>query len=126
MFRIEHGKGIGRIMLVVALAVISLACVTSAMLVPVPTVQGALYAAHLEKAGMPAAEPTAEGKGICAIAWTAVHLRAARGSDARVLDTVARGAVVTVRSKAGDWWLVELDGRVGYVRGKYLQETECK
>jgi len=43
-----------------------------------------------------------------------------------VLDTVARGAVVTVRSKAGDWWLVELDGRVGYVRGKYLQETECK
>ena len=55
MFRIEHGKGIGRIMLVVALAVISLACVTSAMLVPVPTAQGTLYAAHLEKAGTPAA-----------------------------------------------------------------------
>ena len=110
----------------IAYALTQIACVTSAMLVPVPTAQGTLYAAHLEKAGTPAAEPTAEGKGICAIAWTAVHLRAARGSDARVLDTVARGAVVTVCSKAGDWWLVELDGRMGYVRGKYLQETECK
>jgi len=39
---------------------------------------------------------------------------------------VARGSLKKKRSKAGDWWLVELDGRVGYVRGKYLQETECK
>ena len=110
----------------IAYALTQIACVTSAALVPVPTVQGALYAAHLEKAGTPAAEPTTEGKGICAIAWTAVHLRVGQGSDAWVLDTVARGAVVTVCSKAGDWWLVELDGRVGYVRGKYLQEMECK
>ena len=107
------------IIVLIAYALTQIACVTSAALVPAPT-------AHLEEAGTPAVEPATEVVSVCATAWTAVHLRAARGSDARVLDTVARGAVVTVRSKAGDWWLVELDGRVGYVRGKYLQETECK
>ena len=40
IWRIEHGKGIGRIMLIVALVMVSLACVTSAVFVPAPTVQG--------------------------------------------------------------------------------------
>ena len=103
----------------IAYALTQIACVSSAALVPAPE-------AHHENVGTPTAAPTSEDADVCAIAWTAVHLRAGQGSDSAVLDTIERGDAVTVRSKAGSWWLVDVDGRTGYVRGLYLQEVECE
>ena len=112
-----------RIVIFVFAVFSSLACVTSAVFVPLAETA---YPTATEPTLEVAQQPTLLKAPVCASAWTAVHLRAGQGSDEQASDTVMRGAKVTIRSRAGAWWLVEFNGRVGYVRAKYLRETECE
>ena len=65
---------------------------------------------------------------LCAvvIADTAVHLRTAATETARSIDHLVNGEVVYIESKgSGEWWMVHHQGMIGFVKAKYLKESEC-
>jgi len=56
---------------------------------------------------------------------TAVNLRKGPSTDTEALGQVPVGTVVTDCVKEGDWYQVNYNGTVGYIRGDKLQEVEA-
>lgn len=66
---------------------------------------------------------------LCAVvvADVALHVRQEASERALVLDWLARGDVVHVVDQSdGDWWFIEREGISGYARSVFLKEQECE
>ena len=56
----------------------------------------------------------------------ALTLRAADGVDNSPVGWLLAGDIVhLVGPPEGDWWPVDIDGRVGWARSSYLEKVEC-
>jgi uncharacterized protein YgiM (DUF1202 family) len=122
------------IVLLLCLALVSLACVSTAL--------SAVSSSTDEPTGTPARDPAPAGAvywmtepietrtlQVCAvvIADQALHLRNGPNIDAEVLGYLMRGDVVKVISDLDSNWSRVRSGTVeGYARGEYLEESECK
>jgi uncharacterized protein YgiM (DUF1202 family) len=65
---------------------------------------------------------------LCAIvtAEQALHLRAEPSATSQVIGWLKAGEIITVDSRAGEWWKVTARANTGYAHADYLQESECK
>lgn len=127
--------------LIVCLALMSLACLQTAMVSDPLQTGTATPAVENVKESL---EPTAGEIGLdtpatntqatrpaelsCAkvIAIKALHLRASGSDKAAVVAWLENGDMVQMKSTADpDWWFVEYAGMMGYARSEYLEEVEC-
>ena len=66
----------------------------------------------------------AKGDIMYGVAWvngSNLRLRSAANTSSTILDTAAKGEVVVVVGKQGDWYKVIYDLQVGYMHGDYLK-----
>lgn len=110
-----------------ALAMAILACSPAVTATPVPTklpTETEQIANIATTTPMPTDRPD-----VCAevAAGGYLHLRGDRSEEARVIDWLPDGEILTVIASYGDgWMLVEHDGVLGYVRAIYTKEAKCK
>jgi uncharacterized protein YgiM (DUF1202 family) len=121
------------IVLILCLALISLACLSTAspmVTYPADTPTAGATASADEVFDLPVSQissATATNK-LCAvvIAAEALHLRIDANEHARILTWLKNGEVVQVVSDANiDWWRIDARGVSGYARSIYLQIVEC-
>ena len=119
---------------VLCLALSSLACLQSAMMPPAPVVtmaptfatQTAAPVSEILPSALPSATSAAERCAVV-IASDALNLREGLSVHSQVLTWLDRGDVVHVVDLSnGDWWKVEYAGVTGFVRSIYLQERMCE
>ena len=130
------------IVLFTCLALMSLACLQTAMVADGPVQTGTATTAVNVKEIL---EPTVGESGLdtpatstqatrpteltCArvIAIKALHLRASGSDTAAGVAWLENGDLVQVNATADpDWWFVEYAGMMGYARAAYLEESECE
>ncbi len=70
------------------------------------------------------AEATEIKSGIGTVTASALRLRSAPSSDARILSTASRGDKVVVLRRVGDWYLVNYNLDIGYMHRDYLSVTD--
>ena len=64
--------------------------------------------------------------GIGFVTGSSVRLRNGASTDSKVVDTAAKGEVVVVISKSGDWYKVVYDLQEGYMHGDYLDVAQAE
>jgi len=107
------------IVLFMCLALMSLACLQTAM--PAGAVQMGTAT------GDPA--PTQSAEIVCArvIAVKALNVRFGASEQEDVMTWLRSGEVVQVLDQSDrDWWKIERDGVIGFARSVYLEEVECE
>ena len=122
-------------MILLALAFAALACTKQAPAaepVALATGTSSPTSADLAPAGAAAAEFDQVGIDLaqgCArvTAEQALHIRIDADPSARVVAFAKRGDLVRVISTVDSaWWLVQLDGVVGYARVSFLEPADCE
>lgn len=120
------------IMILSVLGLMSLACLESAALAAdlPPTVTATLAAPTEDPAGAVFEIGEESPGGVlypCAVvvAEEALHLRGGAGVGYPVIGWLVRGERVRVIDQSdSDWWLVDVNGRTGYARARYLRLEE--
>lgn len=120
--------------LFLCLAVVSLACLSTAagsslpaVDEPAPSQVSTMGAVATDEAPL-TMEPTLVTDRSCAvvIAAESLHLRGGASESAEVLTWLNRGVVVElVNNSDPDWWRVRFEGFEGFARSVYLQNVEC-
>jgi uncharacterized protein YgiM (DUF1202 family) len=124
------------IMLIMCLALMSLACLESAAVVNQPSaVSGDVVTATAVESivptvtkGLDTPAATRPAKVSCAkvIASDALNLRMQASEQSRILAWLKNNdVVVVVDTSNADWWFVQSAVLSGYVRSVYLQKSEC-
>ena len=122
------------LILILCLALMSLACLQSAVLVQPITASSKTESSVSEPTtnpvkGFATSVATQSAAPACAkvIAIEALNVRNAPNETAVVLAWLKSGEVVQVINKTNaDWWRVKSTAKVGYVRSSYLKESECE
>lgn len=120
---------------ILALSLASLACLQTAIVADSPP-EAPTQTAMLQETSEPESGAVFEPETwnvepetrTCAIvtAIQSLNLREQPSEKAIVINWLQAKQIVQIIGRVGDWWKVEADGRTGYARAKYLQETECK
>lgn len=122
------------VILVISLALASLACLSMAALDAVERDSVAPTMAAVERVGedlTPTLSHAGEGEELspmCAlvVADTALNLRDGPSVDDSVLTWLSRGDVVELVSDLDpNWWRVRFEGFEGFARSIYLRDSEC-
>lgn len=111
------------LVLIVAIALLSLACVQSAIVASEGAIETpARFILSTEQ------EPTSSPH-LCAVvtAVEALHLRDVPAADGLVLTWLKHGDAVRVVDQInGDWWRVRIGDLEGYARAAYLEVASCE
>jgi uncharacterized protein YgiM (DUF1202 family) len=115
------------IMILTCAALLSLACLQTAVLqTAAPGTPSAIPS--VTEAATSTQEPTATAQA-CAVvtASEALNVRAQPNEHGNILGWLAADDVIRVEDAAGEWWLVSADPSLtGYVRAAYLARRECE
>jgi uncharacterized protein YgiM (DUF1202 family) len=121
--------------ILMCLAFVSLACLQSAVVAdggekpttsPTPVMQTSTSSPVVDISPSLPASPIGSGN-LCAqvIASKALNLRKGASEHTQILAWLRNGDQVQVISIGGDWWMIETDSKIGYVRSMYLKQGEC-
>ena len=121
------------IVLILCLALISLACLQTSgpYWTPGPEMPASTATILISESPEPTLTkvPTAPpAPQICAVvvAIEALHVRSDADENSQVFDYLERGDIVLVLDQwNADWWFIEYAGLSGYARSIYLKESEC-
>ncbi len=117
------------ISILICLALMSLACLQTAMVANAPSEIATQTVAIRENTITPTTPTHETPAQICArvIAAQSVNLRSGPSEHAQWLMWLLRGDLVRVVDQSNaDWWKVEIDDVTGYVRSAYVGERECE
>lgn len=70
--------------------------------------------------GIPFYETEDNRTAVVDVAWGVLNVRAQPNTSAPILAQAPDGAPLTVLNQAGDWYLVNYNGTIGYVRGDFI------
>lgn len=127
---------------IIALAFVTLACMTSAgepevgtaaASTPPSITEGTPFAHPEDPAGavfdVPEAWEEPSGYQLCAIvtASQSLHLRSEPSENSQVIEWLLSGEEIKVKDPTGAWWQVEtISGKKGYAKSKYLEAGKCR
>jgi N-acetylmuramoyl-L-alanine amidase len=70
--------------------------------------------------GLPFVEPTAQRNGRVTTSGGNLNIRATPSTDGTIIGSAPNGAIVQVRGRYEDWYVVDYNGLLGYVNANYI------